>query len=499
MRQRDQDHLCRRHFLRSAACAQLGYAGLVNALTQMRLFTAAANAQTGGSGDYKALVCLFLFGGNDSNNTLIPFSGTHRTRYQSARGILAIPPQDLPRIHPDNDPDAWGLHPSCAGMATLFNAGKLAMIRNVGTLAYPVANRAEYLSGNVPLPPQLFSHSDQQIQWQSSVPDKPYETGWGGRLADLVNAGYNSEGNVSMSISLSGINSFQVGREVIQYVVNKDGATSLWGYGPADNRYRDALNADGSYKTTWQGSRLRRFEEIMNYSHANLQEEAYSQVIRRARDYEGTIGSAVSDATATGVDFDTLFAGAQTNLGDQLKMIAKLIAGRESSGNQRQVFFCSVGGYDTHATQLPSHANLMNELSTGLKAFQDSIDALGLTDNVLLFEASDFTRTFTPNGSSATASGSDHGWGGHKIVMGGPVRGKNLYGHYPDTTPGGPDDAGGTRGRWIPSTSVDQYGAVIAKWFGVDSNAMETIFPNLGRFDSPFDVASANLDFIDLP
>ncbi len=491
MRQRDKDHLSRRHFLRSAACAQLGYAGLVNALSQMRLFTAAANAQSN-PGDYKALVCLFLFGGNDSNNTLIPFNGTHRNRYQNARGILSIPSSDLARIYPDNDGNTWGLHPSCTGMASLFNAGKLAVVQNVGTLAYPVTDRAEYLSGNVPLPPQLFSHSDQQIQWQSSVPDKPYETGWGGRLADLVDAGYNADGTVSMSISLTGINSFQVGREVIQYVVDKNGATSLWGYGPAANRYQNALNPDGSYINNWAGNRLRRYEEIMNYSHANLQEEAYSQVIRRARDYEGTVGEALSLADASGVDFDANFAPAQTNLGDQLKMIAKLIAGREASGNRRQVYFCSVGGYDTHATQLPNHANLMDELSTGLKSFQDTIDALGVSDNVLLFESSDFTRTLTPNGNDPNSSGSDHGWGGHQIVMGGPVKGKNLYGHFPNLSPGGSDDAGGTRGRWIPSTSVDQYASVI------DSNAMETIFPNLGRFDNPFSVASANLDFLHL-
>ena len=497
MRQRDKDHLSRRHFLRSAACAQLGYAGLVNALSQMRLFTASANAQSG-LGDYKALVCLFLFGGNDSNNTLIPFSGTHRNRYQNARGILSIPASDLARIYPDNEGDAWGLHPNCTGMASLFNSGKLAVVRNVGTLAYPIQDRNEYLSGNVPLPPQLFSHSDQQIQWQSSVPDKPYETGWGGRLADLVDAGSNGDGSVSMSISLSGINSFQVGREVIQYVVDRNGATSLWGYGSAANRYQNALNEDGSYKNNWTGNRLRRYEEIMNYSHSNLQEEAYNQVIRRARDYEGTVGDALAQADASGVDIDANFSSAQTNLGDQLKMIARLIAGREASGNRRQVFFCSIGGYDTHATQLPNHGNLMDELSTALKSFQDTMDDLGIADNVLLFESSDFTRTFTPNGSDPNSSGSDHGWGGHQIVMGGPVNGKKLFGHYPNTSPGGPDDAGGTRGRWIPSTSVDQYGAVIAKWFGVDSNSMETIFPNLGRFDDPFNVASANLNFLNI-
>ena len=274
-----------------------------------------------------------------------------------------------------------------------------------------------------------------------------------------------------------------------------EGATSLWGYGSSTDRYRDALNEDGSYKNSITGQRLRRFEEIMNFSHANLQEEAYTSLVRRAREFEGVIGGAISEAEGGGVDFDTNFEQAQTSLGDQLKMIAKLIAGRSNTGNNRQIFFASAGGYDTHAAQLPSHANLMTELSSSLLAFQTTLDALGVADNVVTFESSDFTRTFTPNGSDANSSGSDHGWGGHQFVMGGPVNGKKLYGKYPNTTPGGPDDAGGTRGRWIPSTSVDQYSSKIAEWFGVDSNSMDTIFPNLGRFNDP-NSASANLDFI---
>ncbi|MGY8642327.1 MAG: DUF1501 domain-containing protein [Verrucomicrobiales bacterium] len=497
MKTRDKDLKSRREFLRQAACAKLGYFGLVGALSQMRLFNASLAAQEN-TGDYKALVCIFLFGGNDSNNLLVPYSGQHRNRYENARGILALPKSEVLQISPTNAASGqeWSLHPNCSGMASLFNSGKLAMVQNVGTLAYPIADRTEYLSGSVPLPPQVFSHSDQQTQWQSSVPDKPFSSGWGGRLADLVDAGYNENSNVSMNISLNGINSFQVGQNVTQYVVNRnEGATSLWGYGSSTDRYRDALNEDGSYKNSITGQRLRRFEEIMNFSHANLQEEAYTSLVRRAREFEGVIGGAISEAEGGGVDFDTNFEQAQTSLGDQLKMIAKLIAGRSNTGNNRQIFFASAGGYDTHAAQLPSHANLMTELSSSLLAFQTTLDALGVADNVVTFESSDFTRTFTPNGSDANSSGSDHGWGGHQFVMGGPVNGKKLYGKYPNTTPGGPDDAGGTRGRWIPSTSVDQYSSKIAEWFGVDSNSMDTIFPNLGRFNDP-NSASANLDFI---
>ncbi len=497
MKTRDKNLKSRRDFLRQAACAKLGYFGLVSGLSQMRLFNASLAAQENTS-DYKALVCLFLFGGNDSNNLLVPYANGQRSTYQNKRGILALPKAEMQRINPTNanGNEQWGLHPNCTGMASLFESEKLAFIQNVGTLAYPIANRAEYLSGNVPLPPQVFSHSDQQTQWQSSVPDKPFTSGWGGRVADLVDAGYNGSGNVSMNISLAGINSYQVGQNVIQYVVNRnEGATSLWGYGTSADRYAYALNEDGSYKNNWDGQRLRRFEEIMNFSHANLQEEAYTTVVRRAREYEGVIGGAITDSGTAGVDFDVMFEQAQTPLGDQLKMIAKLIAGRGTTGNNRQIFFASAGGYDTHASQLPSHANLMTELSGGLLAFQNTLDALGVSDNVVTFENSDFTRTFTPNGSNAASSGSDHGWGGHQFIMGGPVKGKKLYGKFPNLTPGGVDDAGGTRGRWIPSTAVDQYSSVIANWFGVDSNSMETIFPNLGRFEDPFG-ATANLDFL---
>lgn len=495
MRTRDEMLKSRRDFIRQAACAKLGYYGLVGALSQMRLFNASVAAQD--NSDYKALVCVFLFGGNDSNNLLVPYDGPHRDLYESARGILALPKDQLNQINPTNAAggEQWSVHPNCTGIQSLFESGKLAFVQNVGTLVYPIADRTEYLSGNVPRPPQVFSHSDQQTQWQSSVSDRPFETGWGGRVSDLVSAGYQNDGNVSMSISLAGINSFQVGKNVHQYVVDRNnGALPLSGFGSSSDPYRDARDENG-YRDTWQGQKLRRFEEIMNFSHSNLQEEAYNQVVKRARDYEGTFGTALTEASASGVDFEAMFTDADTRLGDQLKMIAKMIAGRSSLGNNRQIFFCSMGGYDTHSSQLASHGNLMNELSSALHAFQNTVDALGLTDNVVTFEASDFTRTFTPNGSDVDGSGSDHGWGGHKIVMGGPVQGQKLYGSFPNLTPGGPHDAGSRRGRWIPSTSVDQYSAVLANWFGVDSNGMDTIFPNLGRFDDPFG-GTANLNYI---
>lgn len=520
-----EDLRTRRDFLRQSACASLGVTGLVNALAQMRLMTAAM-AQGPGGGGYKALVCLFLNGGHDSNNLLVPAgdpaSDSLRAEYQTGRGVLSL---DRSTLVPLNVPPttkafdrhhggivrAMGVHPNAPAIGSLFNEGKLAFICNVGTLAFPVANRTEYLSGAIPLPPQLFSHSDQQTQWQSSVSDRPFTSGWGGRAADLLNSSYNSSGSskVSMSISLAGINSFQVGTsgQVTQYVVNSTGTVPLSGFSNIsdttdNNPYDGALNADGSYILTRdQGKRLKAFEDIMKLTHSNLHEEEYNRIVARARATEGTVGAALTAAAATGVDFNALFnaAGATTSLGNQLKMIARLIAGRNVLGNNRQIFFCQVGGYDTHQTLLTSHGNLVTELNNSLKAFHDTLQALGVWNDVVTFTASDFNRTLTANNTDVTKAGSDHGWGGHALVMGGAVRGRDLYGHFPTLKTGavtGSLDAGSSRGRWIPGTSVDQYSAMLTSWMGAGSNEIGAIFPNLGRFDNPFTQSSANLAFL---
>jgi len=510
----------RRDFLRQSACASLGVTGLVNVLANMRLITA-ASAQGAPLGDYKALVCLFQSGGNDSNNFLIPLgdpaSSELRQDYEKARGFLALPVLDpvsgLPSLHPVTPATSaafqrhfggtvqpLGFHPSCDGIASLFNAGDLALLANVGTLSYPVPTRNDYINGTVPLPPQLFSHSDQQTQWQSSVPDKPFTSGWGGRAADLLNSSYNSGSKASMSISLAGVNSFQVGTAgvVTQYAVGTSGAISLSGYGTNyASAYIDPQDPSLGYRDSDTGRRLQTFDTIMNLTHENLLEEQYIRIIRNARATEGLIGAALTAAAATGVNFDAHFSAAQTNLGDQLKMIAKLIAGRGALGNSRQIFFCQIGGHDTHASMLPSHANLMAELSGALLAFRNTLADPGLDvfNDVTTFTMSDFNRTLQANGSDAGA-GSDHAWGGHHIIMGGSVNGGNIYGHFPPLATGAGLDSHSSRGRFIPETSVDQYAAVLTKWMGAGSNEIEAIFPNLPRFDDPFSVATANLGFL---
>ncbi|MFM7182637.1 MAG: DUF1501 domain-containing protein [Verrucomicrobiales bacterium] len=513
----------RRDFLRQTSCAALGVTGLVNALAHLRLMTAAM-AQGAPGGGYKALVFLFKNGGNDSNNMIAPSAAPGdspaRADYEAGRGVLALPSASL---HPLNIPTTCrafnqyyagqiqplGFHPSAEALASLFNQNKLAVVANVGTLAFPVPSRAAYSSGQITLPSQLFSHSDQQMQWQSSLPDRPFTSGWGGRAADLLHGSYNSPSasKVSMSISLAGVNSFQIGTggDVVQYVVQPSGTVNLAGYG---TNYVNALNPDGSYKTTDTGKRFKAFEDVMRLTHDNLHEEEYNRILRRARATEGIIGSALEvtaiPATSSTLDttLDTHFAQAKHSLGDQLKMVARLIAGRSLLGNQRQIFFVQVGGYDTHQNMLASHANLMSELSTGMKAFHDALNSpeVNAWNEVVTFTASDFNRTFTPNNTDPSKAGSDHAWGGHALVMGGAVQGGNLYGQFPILKTGnatGSIDAGNSgRGRWIPGTSVDQYCAHMARWLGVGSNELAAIFPNLPRFDDPFTSSTANLNFL---
>ncbi|MFT5496496.1 MAG: hypothetical protein ACI9TH_001894, partial [Kiritimatiellia bacterium] len=400
--------LSRRQFLGQSACASMGLTSMISTLASLRLMNASvANAAPGG--DYKAIICLFLAGGNDSNNLLVPRSGTLRTNYDAGRGVLAIPSVELNALAADNTTDDLGTHPACADLANLFNAGDLAFTANLGSLAYPFANRDEYLNSLVPRPPQLFSHSDQVTQWQSSLPDQPFLSGWGGRMAELLHASYNPSSNVSMSISLSGSNNFQVGTSgnVAQFNMGSGGVNVLDGYG---SNYSSALEVDGvTYRDTDQGWRLRGLQEVAKLTHEHLLEDSFADVVMNARDTEGFIGSALDDATTAegtgGFTFDNLFAnaGATSGLANRMKMIARLIAGHDSLANNRQIFFVDTGGYDTHQNMIGSHSNLMTDLNNSVKGFWDSIVQLGLEDDVLVFTASDFNRTFTPNGEDASA------------------------------------------------------------------------------------------------
>ncbi|MEM1058675.1 MAG: DUF1501 domain-containing protein [Verrucomicrobiota bacterium] len=497
-----EHQLNRRQFLRQTACAALGYTGLVSTISHLSLVNSAL-AQTNLS-NYRALVIVFLYGGNDSNNMLIPRLGhPSYAPYKSTRNVLGIldendpdyqssNPHSIPLVTTDGN---YGVHHRLQPMADLFNDGDLAFVANVGSLTHPILTQDDFINGTVPQPEHLFSHTNQQMQWQSSIPDQAFATGWGGRIADLLYGAASDSDAVSMNISLDGINNLQVGNQVAQYSVDYQGAIPLVGFG---QNYSGAW--DGSnYTNNTSGKRLKAFEDIMNFSRSHLLEAGYNDVVRRARANEGLIGEAAAAADASGVDFDAIFGGDTGSLIGQLKMIAKLIAGRGSLGNSRQIFFCSAGGYDTHAAQRDAHDNLMEELGASLKAFSDAMIALGVNDDVLTISHSDFARTLSPNGTDASSTGTDHGWGGHQIVMGGGVNGSRIYGHFPNLIldTGRDVDQVRGRGRWIPTTSVDQYLASSARWLGIDNSALSTIFPNLSRFDDPFS-GPANLGYVTL-
>jgi uncharacterized protein (DUF1501 family) len=492
----------RREFIRQAACAAVGTAAMTCAIRDLRFMNAAV-AQSNIT-DYKALVCIFLAGGNDSNNLVVPTIPSEYNNYAAIRTpVLALPQNSLLPISPSNfDGHNYGLHPCCPQLQTLFGQGRLAVLFNTGTLSYPLT-KAVYNSTPSKRPPQLFSHADQVTQWQTSIPDQPALTGWGGRCADLLNA-VEPTAPVSLSVTLAGANTFEVGNVVSQYSVSTSGAVSLQGV---------------------SGTRLQALTNILGLPYPNLQASAYAGVANHAINTGALLNTAILatvDPSSSQQFWTTPFPGSgsfqvvtptsgakfNSSLGPQLKMIARLIeAGSRAAGSPsngfgmlRQIFFCQVGGYDLHSgqTDVPaggsvlngSHSNLFAELSQCMNAFQAAMDQIGVLHSdpnfakrVTAFTCSDFGRTFPANGQ-----GSDHGWGSHHLIMGGAVHGNQTYGMFPTLTVNGPDDT--STGRWIPTTACDQYFATLATWFGVDNSNLTTVFPNLGRF------SSTNLGFI---
>jgi uncharacterized protein (DUF1501 family) len=451
-------NISRRNFIRQAACAAVGTTSLASTVWNLRAMNAAAAQTLATSTEFRALLCLFLYGGNDANNMVVPRDDTNYASYASARGPLALPKQSLLPINltaPDSQGRDFGLHPSMPELQTLFNNDKrLAIVANVGTLLEPIT-RAQYLNGSARLPSQLFSHDDQQVEWQTAWPDAPSRSGWGGRLADLLTS-FNNADSVSMSLSLAGTNTFQVGNNVFEYQISNNGSIGLSGF-------------DGSHGMI----RYQAVQGLLNLPHQNLFEAEFARITNRSIANNALLSSALA-----GITLNTAFP-ANSSLSDQLQMAAKLIAARNTLGMRRQIFFCSVGGYDTHEDELASQTNLLAELSECMNAFYQATLELGVADRVTLFTASDFGRTFQSNGS-----GADHAWGSHALVLGGSVNGGNIYGSYPTLVLDGPDDVG--EGRWIPSTSVDEYSATLAKWFGVSGQSdLINVLPNIGNFQNP--------------
>lgn len=447
------DNASRRAFLKRSAALSLAGSATPFALSLAAMGeAAAANAS-----DYKALVCVFLYGGNDYANTLVPYDAPSYAAQLQYRSNLAIDRNSLTPLllNPATalpDGRQYALAPGLDPLLPLFNTGKMGVLLNVGTLIQPTT-KAHYSAGSVPLPPKLFSHNDQQSFWQSESPEGA-ASGWGGRIGDLFAAG---NGNATFTaISVSGNAVYLSGKAAVQYQMTPAGSVPVAGlqsplFGSA--ACSSALN------------------QLMTASRVNLFENEYARVSARSISANTQVSSALS-----GVSLATPFPTGN-NLGDQLKMVARLIAARSTLGAKRQVFFVSIGGFDTHDSLLAVHPGLMKTVGDAMGAFHRATVELGVSSQVTAFTASDFGRTLVSNND-----GSDHGWGSMHFVVGDAVKGQRFVGAAPVIANNGPDDVG--QGRLLPSTSVDQYAATLATWFGVSATDLTSVLPNIANYST---------------
>lgn len=451
----------RRAFLKRSAAF-----GLVGAASPFVMNLAAiGEAAAATASDYKALVCIFLYGGNDYANTIVPYDQPSYDLYAGLRGAIALPRDSLAStiLYPSTAlPGArqYALPPELAPIVPVFDAGRLAVALNVGTLIQPTS-KTNYTNKSVPLPPKLFSHNDQQSFWQACNPEGA-TSGWGGRIGDLLQSG---NGAASLTcINASGNAVFMSGRTAVQYGVTTNGPVPL---------LNNATSLFGS------PTGMTTLRALMTGPRPHLFEDEHARVTKRSLDLQAQVSAALAAGPAI-TGFPT-----GNSLADQLRIVARLISVSQELGAKRQVFFVSLGGFDTHDAILTTHPILMARLGAAMRAFYDATVTLGVADRVTAFTASDFGRTLTSN-----ANGSDHGWGSMHFVMGGAVNGRAFYGNPPVPANNGPDDVG--QGRLLPSLSVDQYGSTLAGWFGVGAGQMSTVLPNIVNYNP----STWNLGFV---
>lgn len=441
----------RRGFL--GGCAALGTTTLFSGLSQLALTGRAAAASE--PGDYKALVCILLIGGNDSFNMVVPRDIGPYQEYAGVRADLALARESLLPIQPSSLGGAeFGLHPGMPEARALFDAGRLAVVNNVGTLVEP-GTLAEFVTGAKKTPLGLYSHSDQIDQWQTSIPDRRAPDGVAGRLADLLQD-LNGDPRVSMNISLAGSNVWQSGRDAAGFAITPQGSVGMQ---PIDEPFLEQLRSTA-------------VDSLLSQHYENLFEQAFADSLRGAQEGHEFFSQAVAGAPP----FATPFS--QHPLSQGLQMVARTIGARQALGARRQTFFLTFGSFDHHDEVLNTQAPMLEAVSRGLGELDAALGEMGVRDEVTTFTISDFGRTLTSNGR-----GSDHGWGGNQLVMGGAVRGGDFFGEWPALYAGNPLDTG--RGRLVPTLSTDEYFAELSLWFGVSPGMLGDVLPNLERFYTP--------------
>jgi uncharacterized protein (DUF1501 family) len=442
----------RRSFIKYASLAAAGNAA------GLRPF-GALNSLAQSSTDYKALVCVFLYGGNDANNTLIQFDTSGYANYAKVRGPLALDQSTLLQLGLAPN---FALNPNLPEIKSLFDSKAAALVTNVGTLIAPTT-KTQYQAGTT-VPTNLFSHPDQQLEWQNAAQSGATQTGWAGRIADQLNTSYNPGGQVPMITSVAGDTLFC------------NGAAST----PVSVSPGNLGGASCSEGATECAAQQATAQALLSFDSGLTLVQADNTITSNAYNYAKILTAATASVPA----LQTVFPAAN-GLAAQLKQIAQIIQVRAALGVSRQIFFCGIGNFDTHSDQINLQGSLLAAISPALNAFYLATQELGVSNNVTTFTMSDFSRTFQPNSNTGT----DHAWGSHHIVLGGAVKGGQMYGKFPTLALGGPDDSG-SNGRWVPSTGSVQYAATLAQWFGVTTAQLPAIFPNIGSF------ASSNLGFV---
>ena len=442
-------YILRRNFLKGLGA--ITAANTIPGLSLMNTYAQAAN-------DYKALVCVFLYGGNDGNNMVVPVQAAEYQVYAQARGTgaggIALAQGALVPLAQASG-TRFGLHPNLTPLQQIWTNGDLALLFNTGPLVQPVT-RAQYRANRSTRPANLFSHDDQQEQMQTAIPNNNANLGWGGRLADRVTV-MNAGSQVPMNISVAGNDVFLKGQATPAYSVPTGGQFGLNGFN----------------NTAQSNARRNAMQQLFALDRQNMLVRSAGDVMSGAINASTALNTVVNNAASAAAPS---FANLNTGLSRQLFTVAKMIEGRAQLALRRQIFFVSQGGYDNHQNQIADQGNRFNELGPALRAFYNAIVALGVQDQTTLFTLSDFGRTLRVNDG-----GSDHAWGNLQLIVGGAVRGGATYGTFPNQALGGPDDTD-SDGRWIPTTAVDQYAATLAKWFGVPDADIPAVVPNIARF-----------------